>query len=1269
MSPQGVLGSVPGAMASSEGPAARAAKAPPDKPVRLYAHSEDPCVRRLHVRSVDQVGLLFKLCELLTSHGIDIVSAEVSTEDGIVNNRFELHTSRPSDFGDATEWCKELEEFLARNHASGGSALEGSLAALSKRLSVNPDLLSVVSFRQITEHDGPPTTLRYGLELEGINQAGLLTYTALVLYRSGFSIVHATISTVEGHVSDTFELSATTSEAEHLLRSYLDVPFAERKETVPLPFHISPSDCNLEELMRMWGKHPLLHSPRGSFSSSPRGSRTGSFNEDDLDGWAARSRLPSALSDREEPTGLSEKKQQPGEALDGRGRHAASGDGAAGAAGGASQGSSRKRDSRRMSVHFANGDVYTGNCVLFEGGEKRHGLGTYVYSPGTHETYKQYRGQWREDKKHGYGVLFYRNGGVYVGQWENNQKHGLGVLLDNTGDSDATQMPTFRYEGQWYEDEPHGLGAEESEMSSYFGNFSRGKRQGRGVRMNMAKMGSAGCEVMDATGRCVPILDALEAEMQSLARSSRSPGSAPGREMTESATYHFANSAEAQSRPALTSVSFAPPARSMPSRMQSRRVSTSNPPPVDGLPWAAQTAAHTARGNSENESGSSEKNSGDTRSPMSARQNQMYRMDPTTPSEGQDTPMPLGGCGMKARTPQHMPSARSDVSPTETQSTPLIGAGASARLGAASSSSGRRERTGSPRSPGHEGASNSTSPTNMRTGSWHAAGADGNMSVEFSLWEENNLLSPPDTTVGHPIPEEAPRKRDGDDSRPTAANAGELPPEPGDGGGTEESGASGTAEDQARPLQQDKRGTRIPKVTVSEPWLPAGFAADSPASKKTATTAEAGAPSAGVAVGQSMPMDCATSSGSAATKKDSRLSRPVRTPLLWSEDELAAFITCLGVSQQVSERVQQRKLKGVVHLLEMTNSELRREFGLISPVERLMVRQSLKRLLDADRWENSVRGHKVGDILSDSVLSKFIVPLEELTLVTKISQGGYGTVYRGVLELSAERGNLQAHRSHLVAVKEMRGERRVRLYELLKEACVMASLSHPNICTFIGVCANAAARKHYIISELMDCSLFDLIHQPYKLRWHGELTVSLVVNLSKAICAGIVYLHGRNLVHADLKSSNILIDYSTSWQLIPRICDFGHAAVRTHPSPHHRCGTPHWAGPEVLRSEALGPAADTYSFGVIMWEMLAQKLPHKGLSFGQVLASVGWAGWTPDMSLLPEIPHELRRLLKECLSFSPTDRPTSKDVQRRLHRIPKQARLKALKMLMAFLSC
>merc|ERR1719210_2040047 len=120
-----------------------------------------------------------------------------------------------------------------------------------------------------------------------------------------------------------------------------------------------------------------------------------------------------------------------------------------------------------------------------------------------------------------------------------------------------------------------------------------------------------------------------------------------------------------------------------------------------------------------------------------------------------------------------------------------------------------------------------------------------------------------------------------------------------------------------------------------------------------------------------------------------------------------------------------------------------------------------------------------------------------------------------------------------------------------------------------------------------------------------------VMDLSEGMCAGMGYMHLKRLVHADLKSSNILINHTSSSKLVPKICDFGHAAVRAHPAPHHRCGTPHWAAPEALRNEAVSPAADVFSCGAILWEMLAETVPHRNLSYAQVLGAVGWCGWTP----------------------------------------------------------
>jgi hypothetical protein len=64
--------------------------------------------------------------------------------------------------------------------------------------------------------------------------------------------------------------------------------------------------------------------------------------------------------------------------------------------------------------------------------------------------------------------------------------------------------------------------------------------------------------------------------------------------------------------------------------------------------------------------------------------------------------------------------------------------------------------------------------------------------------------------------------------------------------------------------------------------------------------------------------------------------RPVRSsPLLWSEDELAAFIACIGVTRQACEKVQSLKLKGLAQLLDMSSSEMCKQLGLGTPIERL----------------------------------------------------------------------------------------------------------------------------------------------------------------------------------------------------------------------------------------------------------------------------------------------------------------------------------------------
>jgi len=1165
----------------------------PAQPVRLFGCSEDPCLRLLRVQCLDQVGLLCKLCELLTTSGIDISSADIRTKGPSLDNRFVLRASRVSQMAAANDWCRELEQFVGRTTQKEPPNPQDLLTM--KRLSVNPDLLSVADFRELQDHDGPPTEYRYHLELRGINQAGLLCYASLVFFRCGFNITKARIVTNDGRITDNFELATVNAEAQHVLRTYFDVPYLKNRPELqkPLPFQATRSDNDLQELIKRWDKE---HSKEKQCSSS--------WEDDDCAACPApdhsQQEFPSDLLDcedttREGPAELGALEEDVFDIADGTAFGppvARSPDGTADISGelDASLGHSNKR-----SISFANGDVFVGDCVEFEGGEKRHGHGAYSYFPGTHASYKQYKGQWVEDKKHGYGVLFFRSGGVYVGQWEKNRKHGLGVMLEPRGKHDASSMPSYHYEGQWFEDEPHGLAVEETEDSLYFGSIYQGSRCGRGLQMSLTKMGIAGCEVLQGTS-WRPLLQALEVEMNRLQMEVDEADIRPPE--AASLKYHFSAN-QTDTRPSIGSLCFGD--------AENGEGASAGLTPGAGI---GDMGGARARGKA-----------GAENTPV--QRHMHHADDEKSSSGGTDTATKGSGHRSPMMSPQFLGTGRAD------ERTPTLKAGSAYFCG-------------------QNGATNAGT----------IQGGNSNPStLAASSVEGVNKGSEP-MLVGRHSSEPMPVARHEESDANASVTERQLG---GPGHSLNDFENLNTANQ--RPEALSGAGPVIGSghaVSFGQRQLSAG-SSSLPEHEQNAMMNALTMP-AGL-----LPRPVVNAEKNAGRQSQRQQRRPLLSPLLWSEDELAAFMSCLGLSSEVQHSVQRRKLKGAGCFAELSNTELRRDLCFASAVERLVARQALKRLLEADRWENTIRGRRGGDVLHDTALSAFIIPLSELTIVTQISQGGYGQVYRGVLHPSIARGPLVANKKHVVAVKEMKGERRVRLYELLKEACIMASLSHPNICTFIGVCADASVRnKNYIVSELMDCSLLDLIHQPYKLHWHGELSLLLVIGLSQDISAGISYLHSKDLVHADLKSSNILIDYSSTRRLIPRICDFGHVAVRTHPAPHHRCGTPHWAAPEVLRNEALGPAADIFSFGVVLWEMLSQKMPHSGLSFGQVVAAVGWAGWIPDMDLLPEVPKQLRSLLLRCLSFTPFERPRSRDVQKELRNIPRHAKVKGLHMLHRF---
>lgn len=258
-------------------------------------------------------------------------------------------------------------------------------------------------------------------------------------------------------------------------------------------------------------------------------------------------------------------------------------------------------------------------------------------------------------------------------------------------------------------------------------------------------------------------------------------------------------------------------------------------------------------------------------------------------------------------------------------------------------------------------------------------------------------------------------------------------------------------------------------------------------------------------------------------------------------------------------------------------------------------------------------------------------------IMEQLGGGGMAIVYKG-------RDTIL---NRLVTIKVLRSEYNSDeefVKRFRREAQAVASLSHPNIVNIYDV--GRADDVDYLVMEYIEGdNLKNLI------RLHGPLTPVKSAQIARQICDALGHAHENSIVHRDVKPQNILITRDGR----AKLTDFGiamGATAATLTQTDAVLGSVHYLSPEQARGEKIGPRADIYSLGVVLYEMATAKLPFQGdTPVGVALQHIQDEPALPSV-VNPAIPLHLEKIIVRAMAKKPDGRyETAPQMSRELENI------------------
>ncbi|XP_010929905.1 serine/threonine-protein kinase STY13 [Elaeis guineensis] len=272
--------------------------------------------------------------------------------------------------------------------------------------------------------------------------------------------------------------------------------------------------------------------------------------------------------------------------------------------------------------------------------------------------------------------------------------------------------------------------------------------------------------------------------------------------------------------------------------------------------------------------------------------------------------------------------------------------------------------------------------------------------------------------------------------------------------------------------------------------------------------------------------------------------------------------------------------------------------------------------------------------------AKWFIDPKLLFVGPRIGEGAHAKVYEG----KYKNQNVAVKIVHRGDTPEEAAKREARF---MREVAMLSRVQHKNLVQFIGACKEPVM---VVVTELLlggSLRKYMLNMRPRSLE--PRVAVGFALDIARAMEC----LHSHGIIHRDLKPENLLL---TADQRTVKLVDLGLARQETLTEMMTaETGTYRWMAPELYSTVTLrhgekkhyNHKVDVYSFAIVLWELLHNRLPFEGMSNLQAAYAAAFKNTRPSAENLPE---ELALILTSCWKEDPNSRPNfSQIVQMLLH--------------------